>query len=146
MKTLLSILLLISVVGCSQHKEKTEKNSFSEQMKHRNKTYSKTDVLLAIKHQVNESVVKAISDRIKSEFRTVPTGDGHYGVQVDTNYALTIRTSIQDLSHEYQIPPPIIASILIDKELLELTETLPDAVGDEVVERLTPPEKDEDPG
>jgi len=129
-------IVLVFFSGCSEKKEKAEKNSFSQKLEHRNKTYSKTDVLLAIKYQLKESVIKEISDRITGEFRFVSDAAGKYDIQVDTNYALTVRTTIESLSEEYRIPQQIIASILIDRELLEL----PDAVGEEVVNRLSPSE------
>jgi hypothetical protein len=143
MKTLLSILLLVSVFGCSKKPEKTP-DPFSKQLEHRNRTYSKTDVLLAMKYQVNESVIKAVSERIKKEIGYVVDKEGNYTFTVDTNYAATVRKGIEDLGREYQMPTQIVASILIDKELLELGENLPDAVSESVTERLAPPERPEE--
>jgi len=133
-------ILIILASGCSEKKEKAEKSSLSQKLRHRNTTYDKTDVLLAIKYQLDESVIKGISSRIKGEIRFVPDSTGKYDLQVDSNYAATVRTEIEMLSHEYKLSPQVIASILIDRELLELSETLPNAVGDEVIERLSPSE------
>jgi hypothetical protein len=114
---------------------------FFKQLEHRNRTYSKTDVLLAFKYQVNESVIKSISERIKEEVDYDIDKEGNYKFKVDTNYAVTVRKGIEDLSREYQLSTQTIASILIDKELLDLSSTLPDNVAESVTERLTPPEE-----
>jgi tRNA uridine 5-carbamoylmethylation protein Kti12 len=140
LKTCICIILTV-LLGCSQDKNKPDENSLSQKLKRRNTTYNKIDVLLAIKYNLDESVIKAISESIKGEMYLQKVESGGYVMQVDTNYALTVRRTIETTSKEYKITPNLIVSILIDRELLELNETLPSSVGEEVTERLAPSER-----
>jgi hypothetical protein len=129
--------LLLLVAACSQSKHNGDKDTLKSALAHRNTTYNETDVLLALKYQLDESKIKAIATCIKGEFSLVPDNSGNFHLQVDTNYALTVRTTIDSLSSQYKLSSQLIASILIDRKLLEL----PSAVGDEVVERIAPIDK-----
>lgn len=128
-------IVLALFLGCSEKtKDEGQKTFPAQKLKFRHKTYSKTDVLLAMKYQLSESVIKEVSRRIPQEFivdRSELERTGTIQEHVDTNYALTVRATIEAMSREYKIPQQIIASILIDREILgksSLWENLPDDV------------------
>jgi hypothetical protein len=139
MLKLLTLVLILTFTGCSEHKE-TKSVTSSPSQKRAFPIYKRSDVLLALKYSLSASAIKDISQITKRRDIIRIEGDTahRYTWSGDSDYVTQIRTLVDNFSTKYRISQATVANILIDRQILDVRETLPDDVAEEVVNRTTP--------
>ncbi len=137
MLKLLITVLILTFAGCSNHKE-TKSTSPPSSQKRTFQIYKKSEVLLALKYNLPESAIKEISQITEERDIISIKGDTarHYTWSGDSDYVSQIRKLVDKLNTKYRVSQATVANILIDREILNLRETLPDDVAEEVVDRI----------
>ena len=139
MLKLLTLILILTYAGCSDNKE-TKSVAISPSRKHAFSIYKKSDVLLALKYNSSESAIKEISQITRYRDMIMVEGDTarRRRWSEDSDYVSQIRKLVSNISAKYKISQVTIANILIDREILDIRDTLPEDVAEEVVNRISP--------
>ena len=138
MLKLLTLIFILTFTGCSDNKE-TKSVASPPSRKSTFPVYKKSEVLLALKYNLSESAIKEISLITKYNNAVVLDGEerNHQRSSEDSDYVSQIRRLVSEIGAKYKISQATIVNILIDRQILDMRDTLPNDVAEEVSDRIS---------